>query len=177
MQLNKLIEFRQQIYDNVLTKARDVQFELIDAVLSDRRIASFPELSLAAVHRRQWHSTYAALENGEQDKDKLRSYLCTQVPDEAVTVFALDSSVWCHPRARTLDGLLYEYSPTHSIKTSIVQGHPYSFLTWVPEAGRSWALPLNSSLHDTSNTGRRKWWRWKKGSNGWATKLTDTIVA
>jgi len=50
MQLNKLIEFRQQIYDHALTKARDAQFELIDAVLSNRRIASFPELTLAAVH-------------------------------------------------------------------------------------------------------------------------------
>jgi hypothetical protein len=144
MQLNKLIEFRQQIYDHALTKARDAQFELIDAVLSNRRITSFPELTLAAVHRRQWHSAYAALENGKQDVDWLHNYLCEQVPDEAVNAFAIDSSVWCHPRARTLEDLLYEYSPTRSIKTSIVQGHPYSMLAWVPEAGRSWALPVNS---------------------------------
>lgn len=144
MQLNKLIEFRQQIYDYALTKARDAQFELIDAVLSNRRIASFPELTLAAVHRRQWHSAYAALENGEQDIGWLRGYLCEQVPDQTVNAFALDSSVWCHPRARTLEGLLYEYSPTRSIKPSIVQGHPYSMLSWVPQAGRSWALPVHT---------------------------------
>ncbi len=144
MQLNKLIEFRQQIYDNALTKARDAQFELLDALLSDRRIASFPELSLAPVHQRQWHSAYAALENGQQDVGWLRSYLCAQVPDQGVTAFALDSSVWCHPRARTLEDLLYEYSPTHSITTSIVEGHPYSLLSWVPEAGRSWALPVTT---------------------------------
>jgi hypothetical protein len=75
MQLNKLIEFRQQIYDHVLTKARDAQFELIEALLSDCRIASFPELSLAAVYRRQWHSAYAALKNGRQDVAWLLPYL------------------------------------------------------------------------------------------------------
>lgn len=157
MQLNKLIEFRQQIYGNGLTNARDAQFELMDALLCNHRIASFPELTLAAVHRRQWHSAYAALENGQQDVDWLRSYLCEQVPDQRVNTFAIDSSVWCHPGARTLDDLLYEYSPTRSIKTSIVQGHPYSMLAWVPEAGRNWALPVNTeripSRKDAVETG------------------------
>jgi hypothetical protein len=145
MELNKLIKFRQDIYDNALTKARDAQFELVDALLSNCRINSFPELSLASVHQRQWSSSYAAVENGQQDETWLRAYLCEQVPELDVTVFALDSTVWCHPRARTLEGLRYEYSPTHSIKTSIVQGHPYSMLAWVPEAGRSWALPVHNA--------------------------------
>lgn len=144
MQLNKLIEFRQQIYTHALTKARDTQFELMDAVLSNRRITSFPELTLASVHRRQWHSAYAGLEDGAQDVAWLRSYLCEQVPDQGVNAFAIDSSVWCHPRARTLADLLYEYSPTRSIKTSIVQGHPYSMLAWVPQVRRSWALPVRT---------------------------------
>ncbi len=55
MQLNKMIEFRQQIYDHALTKARDAQFELIDALLSNRTIQSFPELSLSPLCQRQWH--------------------------------------------------------------------------------------------------------------------------
>ncbi len=135
MELNKLIEFRQQIYDNALGKARDAQFELVDALLSDCRINTFAELSLANVHQRQWQSSYAALENGQQDEVWLKAYFCGQVPDVAITVFALDSTVWCHPRARTLEGLAYAYSPTHSIKTSIVQGHSYAMLAWVPELG------------------------------------------
>lgn len=150
MELNKLIEFRQDIYDNALRKARDAQFELVDALLSDCRINSFPELSLAPVHQRQWHSSYAALENGQQDEAWLRTYFCEQVPDLNVTVFALDSTVWSHPGARTLEGLRYAYSPTHSIKTSIVQGHPYSMLAWVPEVGRSWALPVHNARITTA---------------------------
>ena len=144
-QLNKIIEFRQQVYGQGLTKARDAQFELIDALLSNRTIQSFPELSFAPVHRRQWHSAYAALENGQQDRAWLTEYFIAQVPDMPVTVFALDKTVWCHPRSRTLEALLYEYSPTRSIKTAIVQGHPYSLLTWIPEEGKSWALPISSN--------------------------------
>lgn len=152
MQLNKIIEFRQQVYTHGLTKARDAQFELIEALLSNRTIQSFPELSFAPVHRRQWHSAYAALENGQQDRAWLTKHFTQQVPDAPVTVFALDKTVWCHPRSRTLQDLLYEYSPTRSIKKSIVCGHPYSLLTWIPEVGKSWALPI-STTRITTQTG------------------------
>jgi hypothetical protein len=37
-QLNKIIEFQQQVYANGLTKARDAQFDLINALLSNRRV-------------------------------------------------------------------------------------------------------------------------------------------
>ena len=144
-QLNKIIEFRQQVYAHGLTKARDSQIELVDALLSNRTIQSFPELSFAPVHRRQWHSAYAALENGQQDRAWLTKYFTEQVPAAPITVFALDKTVWCHPRSRTLPDLLYEYSPTRSIKTSIVQGHPYSLLAWIPEVGKSWALPISTT--------------------------------
>ena len=157
MQLNKIIEFRQQVYAHGLTKARDAQFELIDALLSNRSIQSFPELSFAPVHRRQWHSAYAALEKGEQDRGWLTNHFINQVPNSPVTVFALDKTVWCHPRSRTLPDLLYEYSPTRSIKTSIVQGHPYSLLAWISDEGQSWALPISTTRirpqTDTLTTG------------------------
>lgn len=144
-QLNKIIEFRQQVYAQGLTKARDAQFELVDALLSNRTIQSFPELSFAPQHRRQWHSAYAALKNGQQDRTRLTEYFIEQVPDASVTLFAVDKTVWGHPRSRTLEDLLYEYSPTRSIKTSIVQGHPHSLLTWIPDVGQSWALPISTT--------------------------------
>jgi hypothetical protein len=41
--------------------------------------------------------------------------------------------------------MLYERSPTKSIKRySIVRGHPYSILAWIPDAGGSWAPPVDS---------------------------------
>ena len=144
-QLNKIIEFQQQVYANGLIKARDAQFDLINALLSNRRIQSFPELSFAPIHQRQWHSAYAAVENGKQNREWLTKYFADQVPDIPVKLFALDKTVWCHPRARTLEGLVYEQSPTRSIKISIVRGHPYSLLTWIPEIGKSWALPIDTT--------------------------------
>jgi hypothetical protein len=143
-QLNKIIAFRQAVHEHAFTRARDAQFELLDALLLSPPINSFPELSLLPVFRRQWHSVYAALGRGEQDKDWLRRYLCEQVPGGG-QVFALDKTVWAHPRARTLSELCYERSPSRSITGhSIVQGHPYSLLGWVPEVGQSWALPVSS---------------------------------
>lgn len=34
-QFNKLIEFRQAVYEHGFTKAQDAQFELVDALLLD----------------------------------------------------------------------------------------------------------------------------------------------
>ena len=67
-QFNKLTEFRQAVYERGLSKARDAQFELVDALLLSGHIRSFPELSLSPVFRRQWPSAYAAIEDGEQDQ-------------------------------------------------------------------------------------------------------------
>jgi hypothetical protein len=143
-QLNKIIAFRQAVYDHAFTQARDAQFELLDALLLSPNISSFPELSLLPVFRRQWHSVYAALARGRQDPGWLTRYLCEQVPG-GLQVFALDKTVWAHPRARTLSELCYERSPSRAIEGySIVQGHPYSLLGWIPEVGQSWTLPVST---------------------------------
>ncbi len=44
-QFNNLIEFRQTVYHRALTRSRDAQFELVDALLLSAPIHSFPELS------------------------------------------------------------------------------------------------------------------------------------
>jgi hypothetical protein len=50
-QFTSLVEFRQAVYDRGLTRARDAQFELVDALLLSRPIRSFPELSLSSAFR------------------------------------------------------------------------------------------------------------------------------
>ena len=79
-QFTKLIEFRQAVYDQGLTRARDAQFELLDALLLSPPIRSFPELSLSPVFRRQWSSAYAAIEEGKQNPMWLEGYLIQQIP-------------------------------------------------------------------------------------------------
>lgn len=143
-QLNKLIEFRQAAYRSFLTRQRDAQFELVDALLLQRGISSFAELSLSPVFRRRWPSAYAALEDGEQDVGWLRCQLCAQVPTSEREIFSLDGTAWPRPAAPTLSDRQYVYSPTPAIDGgSIVVGYPYSLLAWVAEKGSSWALPLD----------------------------------
>lgn len=139
-QLNNLIEFRQTVYDQILVKGRDVQFELVDALLVSDHPRCFAEISQSPVFRRRWPSAYGAVEEGRQDRSRLSRCWLQQVPRQGIQVFALDTTVWAHPSARTLSGLVYAPSPTKALKHhSIVQGHVYSLLTWTPEVGRSWS--------------------------------------
>ena len=143
-QLNKLIEFRQAVHQFFLTGQSDAQFEVIDALLLQRGITSFAELSLSPVFRRRWPSVYAALEDGKQNIDWLRRQLCVQVPTKERLIFSLDGTAWPRPAAPTLSDRQYVYSPTPAIDGgSIVVGYPYSILAWVAEVGSSWALPLD----------------------------------
>ena len=142
-QLNNLIEFRQKVYEEILVKGKDAQFELVDALLLNEHPRSFAELSQCPVFRRRWPSVYGAIEEGQQEQQRLSESGLQQVPGQGVAVFVLDTTVWAHPSARTLRGLVYAPSPTKALKRhSIVQGHQYSLLTWTPEPGRSWSPTL-----------------------------------
>jgi hypothetical protein len=145
-QFTKLIEFRQAVYEHGLTRARDAQFELVDALLLSPMIRSFPELSLCPAFRRQWMSAYEAIRKGQQDQAWLERYFMRLVPTMAFSVFSLDSTAWPHPQAKVMEDLhaTRVHSPTPAIDGGdIVVGHPYSALAWVPEAGRSWAPPMS----------------------------------
>jgi hypothetical protein len=144
-QLNKLIEFRQSIYEQAMTHERDAQYELLEAMLLSPSVQSFPELSQSPVFQRRWPSVYTAIERGQIDVEWVRMYLIKCHVPQTTTVWALDTSVWPRPRTRTLEDLRYEQSPTQAIQTySTVKGYAYSSLAWIPERGRSWALPVDT---------------------------------
>jgi hypothetical protein len=143
-QFAKLIEFRQAVYEHGLTRARDAQFELVDALLLSPVVRSFPELSLCPAFRRQWMSAYEAIRKGQQNQDWLERHFMRLVPTVGLKVFPLDSTAWPHPHAKVMEELHYVHSPTPAIDGGrIVIGHPYSVLAWVPERGRSWAPPMS----------------------------------
>ena len=143
-QFNKIIEFRQAVYERGLVWAKDAQFELIDALLLSPAIRSYPELSLSPVFRRKWPSVYTAIEDGAHDTEWLESYFIQQIPTEGVQLFSLDGTAWPHTAARVLEDRQYVYSPTIAIDGgSIVIGHPYSVLAWAPERESSWAPPVS----------------------------------
>jgi hypothetical protein len=152
-QFSKFIEFRQAVYDHALTRARDAQFELVDALLLSAPIHTFPELSLCPAFRRQWPSAYAAIEDGRQDRDWLERYLIRHLPTHGLLVFPLDGTSWPHTAARTMADRQYVHSASDTgLGSPVVVGHPYSVLAWAPERNTSWAPALSIRRVPSQNT-------------------------
>ena len=142
-QLNELIGFRQRVYDEVLIRRRDAQFDLLDALTGSGPVRSLAELSLSPLFRRDWTSLYAALEDGSLDEAALRALLVDQLPRNGRPVFPLDGTAWPRPDSPTLPDRQYLHSPTRSVtEPSIVVGYPYSILAWAAEGRSSWTLPI-----------------------------------
>lgn len=59
--INKLIEFRQEVYARVFSARRDALFDALDALLSGGRLSSFAWLSQNERFQRKWPSLYAAV--------------------------------------------------------------------------------------------------------------------
>lgn len=110
-QLNKIIEFRQTVYNDIFMARRDAQFELVDALLSKGKVASFPWLSTAGCFQRQWPSLYDAIEAQGQAVAELRRLLLGQVPEAGVQFWWLAKTAWPHPQTRTLPEREYVYQP------------------------------------------------------------------
>ena len=144
-QFNKLIEFRQRVYEQIFTVRQDAQFELLDALLIKGRVPSFPWLSTAGCFRREWPSLYDAIEEGRQDVAGLEQFLVGQVPATGLQYWSLDGSAWARMQARTLPERQYVYAPGRGFKGKpVVPGYGYSFLDWVPQAGESWSLSVSA---------------------------------
>jgi hypothetical protein len=142
--INKLIEFRQAIYEKGMRTRRDAMFDLLDALLSAGPVSSFTMLSQSSRFQRQWPSLYAAVEDGELDRVWLRTYLARLVPQQGLQVFPLDGSPWPRPRSRVLDDRQYVHQASSAVNGgTIVVGYPYSLLEWCAESHSSWSLSVD----------------------------------
>jgi hypothetical protein len=137
MIFNQLQEFRYRLY-GLLGNARDVVFDLMDAVLVSASISSFVSLSQSPVFRRQWSSTYAALQASRLQRAKIVKLLVSQIDPDSQPLLAGDSSRWNRASAKTLQDRTFSSGGSSGISV----GHSYSSLAWIPETGGSWALPL-----------------------------------
>ena len=75
----KIQQFRSQAYQ-LLGRAKDATFELMDAVLLTRNVYSFAELSLSPVFRRKWPSLYEALDDCRPNRHKLMKLYLQEIP-------------------------------------------------------------------------------------------------
>ena len=81
---------------------------------------------------------------GRQDRQAVGKLVHEHLPKSGIRVHAIDTSIWPRPRARTVNGLVYEYNATLSKGQTVVSpAHVYSGLCWIPERRGSWALPLS----------------------------------
>ena len=132
--VNKLIEFRQAVYENGMLTRRDALFDVLDALICEGSVSSFARLSQSDRFQRKWPSLYAAVEDGEIDSQWLRTYLAGQVPQRGMCVFPLDGSPWPRPRSRVLDDRQYVYQASSDVNGGTVTvGYPYSLLEWCVE--------------------------------------------
>ena len=139
MNCEALQTFRQEAH-RLLTKAKDATFELMDAVMTTRHASSIAEFSLSPMFRRQYPSTYEAIEDCRPQRNQLMQLCIKQLPIQKYVVFGIDHTPWPRPDAKTLKDRTYEHQGKTQNGVTIGQG--YSTIAWLPEEHSSWALPL-----------------------------------
>ena len=137
MNCERLQTFRQATYQ-LLSKAKDATFELMDAVMTTRHASSLAEFSLSPLFRRQYSSTYEAIEDSRPQRNRLAQLYVEQIPTAEYSVFVIDHTVWGRTDAKTLKDRTYQ----HQKQSTVVAGQGYSTIAWLPESGGSWALPI-----------------------------------
>ena len=93
MNSEALKEFRQAAYD-LLVKAKDATFELMDAVMTTRNAACLAAFALSPLFNRKWSSIYEALQDSRPERKKLMvlyiKELEKQVPVAEHVLVAID---------------------------------------------------------------------------------------
>ena len=139
MNFEPLRSFRQEVH-RLLTKAKDATFELMDAVMTTRHASSLAEFSLSPMFRRQYPSTYEAIEDSRPQRNQSMKLFISRIPSQKYIALAIDHTPWPRPDAKTLKDRTYEHQG--KTKNGIAIGQGYSTIAWLPEGESGWALPL-----------------------------------
>ena len=139
--------YRHNLYHGCFTRAADALFDLADALLTDVTARSLVELSQAASFRRRWPSLYAALEDGQIDRDALLRLFLDLLPQRMLgsrLVVGLDTSSILRPAAETAkDRTLVYRSNLPADATPVGPGWCFSALVVLPEPVSSWTYILD----------------------------------
>jgi predicted NAD/FAD-binding protein len=123
-----LKEFRQAAYE-LLVKAKDATFELMDAVMTTRNAACLAEFALSPLFTRQWSSVYEALQDSRPERRKLMvlyiKQLEQQIPSTEHVLVAIDHTTWARADAKTLQDRTHEY------QEGVIVGQGYSTIAWI----------------------------------------------
>lgn len=138
---NKIKSFRYDTYQ-MLVKARDATFELMDSIMTTQNANSVAEFSLSPLFLRKWHSTYEAIKDSRPNSNQLMKRYIQEIPQLDYILLGLDNTHWEFKDAKTMKDRGYQYSGS-SINSSIL-GQGYSTIAWLPplDVKGSWTLPL-----------------------------------
>jgi hypothetical protein len=139
MEYDRYQKFRQETYQ-MLGKAKDATFELMDSVMTTKNVSCLAEFSLSPLFRRKWSSTYEALEDSRPNRNKLMKRYVKEMPSSKYILLGIDHTAWGRRGAKTLKDRTYEHQA--SSNNSVTVGQGYSTIAWLPEKQGSWALPL-----------------------------------
>ncbi len=145
--LTPLDAFRQGAYA-CFSRAADALFEVGDALLTEDRARSFVELSQAPGLQRQWPSVYAALRDGQIDRDALRRLMVGRLPGPVPgdrLGLGVDPSPIHRPEAPTAADRTLVYSPNLPAGTTPVRpGWSFSTMAVLPDPPSSWTYVLDN---------------------------------
>jgi hypothetical protein len=139
MKYERYQKFRQETYQ-MLGKAKDATFELMDSIMTTKNVSCLAEFSLSPLFRRKWSSTYEALQDTRPNRNKLMKRYIEEIPSSKYVLLAIDHTAWGRKGAKTLKDRTYEHQA--SSNNSVTVGQGYSSIVWIPEEAGSWALPL-----------------------------------
>ena len=155
MNLNRLKDFRHEIY-SCFGRAKDALFNTVDALLTEDRAQSFPELSLSPHFVRHWSSLYEGFEDGQIDHQRLRKVFASFLPEAhsgKELWIGIDVSGIARPRARTSAdrSALYVHNLPECEKP-ITYGWQFSTVVALPEIASSWTYVLDQQRVNTETT-------------------------
>jgi hypothetical protein len=125
MKYERYQKFRQQTYQ-MLGKAKDATFELMDSVMTTRNASCLAEFSLSPLFRRKWSSrgasrsapTYEALQDSRPNRNKLMKRYIKEIRRAEYVLLGIDHTAWGRRGAKTLKDRTYE--PTLAIPQQII---------------------------------------------------------
>jgi len=155
MNLNTLKAYRQEVY-GCFGPAKDALFNTVDALLTEDRAKSFPELSLSPHFERRWPSLYEGLEDGKIDQKRLQEVFARFLPQSHVQDLVwvgIDVSGIARPRARTSAdrSALYVHN-LPECKKPITFGWQFSTAVVLPPTPSSWTYVLDQQRVSTQTT-------------------------
>jgi len=155
MNFNTLKQFRHEVY-GCFGQAKDALWNTVDALLSEDRAHSFPELSLSPLFERQWPSLYEGLEDGKIDQHGLRKVFTRFLPPpsagQALWV-GIDVSGIARPRSVTSADRSAQY--VHNLpecEKPVTYGWQFSTAVALPETPSSWTYALDQQRVRTETT-------------------------